>query len=80
MKLLTMVISDKSYSKFEKKKTCDTEWRNPLSTFSDQRAFFFLREKLWDQGSESQNRRNHHWELITPKVNMTRRKWARNSK
>lgn len=54
-----MVISDKSYSKFEKRKPVIQNEEIHFQLFQT-KGHFFLREKLWDQGSESQNGRNHH--------------------
>ena len=59
MKLLTMVVSDKSYSKFEKRKPVIQNKEIQFKLFQT-KEHFFLREKLWDQGLESQNGRNHH--------------------
>lgn len=59
MKLLTMVISDKSYSKFEKRKPVIQNEEIHFQLFQT-KGHFFLKEKLWDQGSESQNGRSHH--------------------
>lgn len=59
MKLLTMVISDKSYSKFKKRKPVIQNEEIHFQLFQT-KEHFFLREKFWGQGSESQNGRNHH--------------------